>query len=156
MTIQEWAKKWCLPHQALEELSSIGMNEDLCHQEKSSESRNQSEIRLNASRAGSRLWRNNVGAFKSPEGAWVRYGLCNESKRQNEHIKSSDLIGIRPLVVTPEMVGTRVGQFVAREMKESGWRFRESDSRAVAQKRFIDMVNRMGGDAAFNNSGQWY
>ena len=153
MTIHDWAKRWQIPTQVLQELTTVGMIEESIGSDMTSESGVQSLIRLNASRIGIRLWRNNVGAYKTDEGGWVRYGLCNESKQMNERVKSSDLIGIRSLTVTPEMVGTVVGQFVAREMKKPLWKFRESDKRAVAQKRYIDLVNRMGGDASFNNNG---
>ena len=154
MTITEWARKWNVSTQALVELSKIGMIEDQSLSDLSSEAGAQTNLRLSASKLGIRLWRNNVGALKTKEGTWVRYGLCNESKAINERTKSSDLIGLRPLIITPEHVGTTVGQFVAREVKAPGWKFSRVDNRAVAQKRFLDLVTRMGGDAAFNNNGE--
>jgi hypothetical protein len=116
--------------------------------EPGSESRQQSLIRLEAAQKDVMLWRNNVGAAKTETG-FVRYGLANESQKMNDHIKSSDLIGIRRVTVTPWMVGSTVGVFVARECKKDGWTFRESDSHARAQRTFIDLINSYGGDAAF-------
>ena len=117
--------------------------------EPGSESRQQSLIRLEAAKKDIILWRNNVGAFKTDEGGYVRYGLANDSQAMNERIKSSDLIGIRRKVVTPEMLGSVVGVFVARECKKEGWTLRASDKHAGAQQTFINLVNAYGGDAAF-------
>lgn len=149
MTIQEWSERWQLPSQALTELAQIGLPEDHSPSEQSSEGAVQVLVRLKASKAGMRLWRNNVGAFKAPEGMWVRYGLCNESKLMNSRIKSSDLVGINSVTITPDMVGRVIGQFVAREVKHSTWKFKPNDPHTKAQKKFIDIVNQMGGDASF-------
>lgn len=113
-----------------------------------SESWAQSAVRLEASKHGVTLWRNNVGALKDETGRVVRYGLANESKSMNEAIKSSDLIGWRPVIVTPAHVGHQLAVFVARECKEPGWQFR-GDPRERAQEAFINLVNAAGGDARF-------
>jgi hypothetical protein len=84
------------------------------------------------------------------EGKLVRYGLANDSKAVNEMIKSSDLIGIRPVLITPAHVGYTVGQFVAREVKAGAWMYRGT-SHEQAQKRFLELVAGMGGDACFAN-----
>lgn len=110
----------------------------------------QSKAQLNAAAAGVHLWRNNVGACKTERGRLVRYGLANASKRQNEVVKSSDLIGIRPVDITVDMVGKRVGVFVARECKEPSWTYSGSD-REEAQLRFIKLIRSLGGDARFLN-----
>lgn len=118
--------------------------------EPGSESRQQSLIRLEAGKRDDMLfWRNNVGAFRTDEGGFLRYGLANESQQMNDAIKSSDLIGIRRKTVTPQMVGSIVGIFTARECKKQDWKFRAGDKHAAAQKTFIDLVNSYGGDAAF-------
>lgn len=106
------------------------------------------QLRLEASSYGIRLWRNNVGAGKTENGDFLRWGLANESKEMNKTIKSSDYIGIRPVIITLEMVGSTIGQFVAREVKEAGWQYTGTD-REVAQLNFINFVNSKGGDAKF-------
>ena len=107
--------------------------------------------RINASRAGWKLWRNNVGAGKV-DGKFIRWGLCNETPAANKNFKSSDLIGIRPVLITPDMVGQTIGQFVSIETKAPGWRYHGTE-REVAQKRWIDMILANGGLAFFTNDG---
>jgi len=113
-----------------------------------SESEVQNEIRLHTSTLGGRLYRNNVGVAMRKDGTPVRYGLCNESYQVNSKLKSSDLIGIRPVVITQEMVGQTIGQFVSIEVKREGWKYKGSD-REVAQKRWLDLVKRLGGIGGF-------
>ena len=79
----------------------------------------QQQARLKLARIGSQMWRNNVGACVDDAGRLVRYGLANESSQMNRCIKSSDLIGITPVVVTPDMVGKTIGVFTALECKRS-------------------------------------
>jgi hypothetical protein len=108
----------------------------------------QVKIRLEAAALGMRLWRNNVGALKCPDGSYLRYGLANDSPQLNRVFKSSDLIGIRPVLITEDMVGKTIGQFVAREIKHANWNYKATD-RERAQKAFLDLINELGGDAAF-------
>ena len=98
------------------------------------------------------LMRNNSGAFKDVTGRWVRYGLGNISKKHNDKIKSSDLIGIREIVITPDMVGKRVGVFTAIEVKDPAWTLKPKDTRAQAQEAFIEWVKGKGGIAGFATS----
>ncbi len=114
----------------------------------SSESAVQSQVRLEASRKGCRLWRNNVGAGYLADGSFIRWGLCNDSTVLNKSFKSGDLIGIRSVVITPADIGRTIGQFMSREVKAAGWKLGNSD-RELAQVRWAQMVNAMGGDAAF-------
>lgn len=110
-----------------------------------SEIQQQQLIRLEAGKRGTPLLRNNSGASFDQNGRLIRYGLGNDSEKINKVFKSSDLIGIWPVTVTPDMVGRTLGLFFAVEVKAPGWKFRESDDRAVAQKAFGDWVIRHGG-----------
>ena len=114
-----------------------------------SENAVQTEVRLEVSQQGGRIWRNNTGVFIDKRGIPVRYGLCNESKRQNQFTKSSDLIGIKPVLITAEMVGELCGQFVAYEIKKEGWTRNHNDKRENAQENFINIVRSLGGEAKF-------
>ena len=97
--------------------------------------------------------RNNSGAMKNEEGRVVRFGLGNESVKRSEHIKSSDLIGIWPVTITPQMVGSTVGLFVAVEVKSPDWNpAKKLDARETAQKNFIDWIRSLGGIAGFANN----
>lgn len=145
MTLNEWAIKWGIPLHALTELAVEVLPPSVPGV---SEAAVQVQVRLEASEKGLRLWRNNVGVLKDERGIPVRYGLVNESSQQNKLLKSSDLIGIRPVTITPAHVGTVVGQFVAREVKHGGWAY-SGIGREEAQMRFIMLVNSMGGDAQF-------
>ncbi len=106
-------------------------------------------IRLESSRRGTPLLRNNVGACYDDTGRLIRYGLGNDSKKINDVRKSSDLIGIWPVRVTQEMVGSVHGLFFAVECKPTGWTMRNGDVRAVAQKAFGEWVRDKGGIFTF-------
>lgn len=115
-----------------------------------SESNVQSRVRLEAARKGVRLFRNNSGAGHIMEsGQFVRWGLGNDSEAVNAVMKSSDLIGWRRTLITPDMVGQHVAVVTVRECKPSGWKESRTDPHTVAQRRFIDLVNVDGGDGAF-------
>lgn len=109
--------------------------------EPKSESTVQAEIRLSAVKHGIQLWRNNVGVLVDATGRPVRYGLANESKEINEKIKSGDLIGWRPLLITPDMVGKVVAQFVSVECKSQAKHARINK----AQREWAKLVKRNGG-----------
>ena len=91
----------------------------------------QNAIRAEYGSGPARLWRNNTGALKDANGRLVRYGLCPGS---------SDLIGFRTVVITPDMVGQRVAVFAAVEVKDRGRLTSE-------QQAFITMVQQAGGMA---------
>lgn len=151
MTIlYEWAAEWGVSMQAVKDLEArMGVEPHAPGAEPGrSEASVQSRVRLEAARKGIHLFRNNVGAFQDAQGNWVRYGLANDSKRVNEQIKSSDLIGWRSIRIEPHHVGSLVAQFVAREVKEQGWVF-TGTPRELAQFRFIELVASSGGDARF-------
>lgn len=147
-----WAVRNGVNMRALGELRGI-FNLDaappaLSSQLASTESYVQSIVRLEGARKGLKLWRNNVGVLLDERGVPVRYGLANDTKRLNETIKSGDLIGWRPLVVSPEMVGSRIAQFVSRECKRMDWRY-TGTGREPAQLKWAQAIAADGGDAAF-------
>ena len=107
-------------------------------------------IRLEASRLGIHLFRNNVGATYTHDGSFIRYGLANESKSMNSLLKSADLIGIRPILIEPWMVGTILGQFVSREIKNTSWK-EDNSPRSAAQRNWRDLIIRLGGDATIGS-----
>ena len=114
-----------------------------------SESYAQSQVRLEAPHYQVMLTRNNVGAYQDDKsGAWVRYGLFNESQKQNKRIKSWDLVGYRKRLITPQMVGSIIGQFVGREIKHPGWVFTGTEHE-LAQLRCTELALSYGCDVGF-------
>lgn len=78
-----------------------------------------------------------AGDWVVKHGNRVQYGLC---------VGSSDLIGWKPLVVTPEMVGHRIAQFLAAEIKTATGRATDE------QMNFIQAVRKAGGTAGILRS----
>lgn len=150
MNLYLWANKWNIPAAAVEELKQAfgSVDTEPAPVVGESEADVQNRIRLEASRVGARLWRNNLGAGIMEDGTFVRWGLCNDSKQMNDKIKSADLIGLRPVVITPAHVGLTFGLFVAREVKHGGWRY-TGNKHEAAQLQFLELVAALGGDAAF-------
>lgn len=150
--VYQWAARHGVSVAAINELQAIfgmhGGHELPASVVGTSEAAVQAAVRLEAARMGIRLFRNNVGALLDARGVPVRYGLANESKQINERIKSADLIGWRPLVITPGHVGQCIGQFVSREVKAAGWIYTGRD-REPAQLAWAQLVTSGGGDAAF-------
>lgn len=97
-------------------------------------------IRMEASKNGDRLFPNNVGATRTPTGAYLQYGLCKGS---------SDLIGWTTIEVTPEMVGKKIAVFTAIEVKTT-------DSLRKEQKDFLNLVEQSGGIADVARSTEDY
>lgn len=93
----------------------------------------QQRIRLACGRGPVRLWRNNTGALVDQQGRFARFGLCKGS---------SDLIGLRSLEITPELVGQRIAQFVALEVKTP------QGTISPEQRAFLRLVEKLGGVAA--------
>lgn len=149
--LAKWGAKWGVPGVAIADLRRelTAVNTDpKTGQEGQSEAAVQRQIRLEASRNGFRLWRNNVGAAFSTTGALVRFGLANDSAAVSKCVKSADLIGIKPVRIEFCHVGHVLGQFVAREVKLPGWQY-TGKGREPAQKKFLDLVTGYGGDAGF-------
>ena len=151
--LTQWAVRHGVTPQALAELHALFTAPVTCPTSAmvgKNEATVSNNVRLEASRLGARLWRCNTGAYQDQSGRMVRYGLCNESKQMNENIKCSDLIGIKPVLVTQGHVGSTIGQFVARECKAGDWKYR-GDDHELAQLRFLELVVALGGDACFVN-----
>lgn len=111
----------------------------------------QTRLLLEAAEKGKKLWRNNVGALLDKEGRQVRFGLGNDSKARNAVIKSGDLIGIDPVLITLAHVGRTIGQFVSYECKRPDWTY-SGTPREVAQLAWIQLVLSYGGRAMFVNA----
>jgi hypothetical protein len=150
--LYQWAAKHGVSHEAICELRMMmGVDPSPANtvgDGASTESGVSKRVRLESVREGTMLWRNNVGAYQDERGVWVRYGLANESKQMNQRIKSSDLIGIKPVLISPDMVGQTIGQFVAVETKKPGWSF-SGTARENAQLKFIEMIIAKGGIGKF-------
>jgi len=154
-TVHQWAIKWSIPYIALQELNCIfGLDQNaprLAGQIPQTESYVQSLVRLEAARKGIKLWRNNVGVLTDERGIPVRYGLANDSPKLNAILKSGDLIGWRPVVVTRDMVGSTIAQFVSRECKRPGWIYSGTEHEE-AQLKWVQLIVADGGDACFATS----
>lgn len=146
--LNAWAARHRIPAAALAELYDLLMPPDVgVAVPGTSEAAIQTQVRLEASRLGGRLWRNSVGAGILQDGSFVRWGLCNDSTQLNKIVKSADIIGLFPVTITPAHVGQIFGRFVSREIKAAGWKWRGTPHE-VAQARWAEMINSLGGDAA--------
>ncbi len=101
----------------------------------------QNNILIHASKLpGLTLFRNVVGEFRTQQGGgYVKTGLCPGS---------SDLIGYRTVVITPDMVGEKIAQFVAVEVKTPKKGSRESEKQFLFRQR----VSERGGLAVVTRS----
>lgn len=103
----------------------------------------QRAVMLAASQAGMTVWRNNTGmawtgkATKRADGSVLIHqarplhaGLCKGS---------SDLIGLKPVTVTEDLVGQTIAQFVALEVKTP------SGKTTSEQQQFLTHVRSRGG-----------
>jgi hypothetical protein len=150
MFLEDWALQWGIPPNAIEDLRKLYVMEfhPTGNRHGLHEAAMQNQYRFLAAQQGAVLWRNNVGAALDARGVPIRYGLANESKLMNAQWKSGDLIGIRPVKVTPEMVGTTIGRFISAEIKRQGWKYSGSVHER-AQQNWIDLVVSLGGEANF-------
>ena len=114
------------------------------------ESTIQAKVRLDASKLGWRLWRNNVGVLMDSRGVPVRFGLANDSAGVNKIIKSADLIGIRPVIITQDRVGKVIGQFVSIECKSEDYKFNKNNPHDQAQIQWMELITEYGGYAKFS------
>lgn len=153
MILDTWAARWHIPPAALVELkASMGIHESPVTAAGLSEAAVQQQIRLEAGRRGVALFRNNNGACMDEEtNRLIRYGLANDSKAMNEKLKSHDLIGITPHIVTVADVGCTLGLFTSIETKRAGWKYTGTD-REKAQLAWSKLVIKLGGRAMFATS----
>jgi len=116
------------------------------------EEKSTERVRLRASSLGMRVFRNNSGVLMNPYGVPVRFGLGNESKKLNKILKSSDLLGVHEIKITRDMVGKKIGVFVALEVKPDGFKIKEEypeGTRECAQLKFMNLIKKLGGMAGF-------
>lgn len=148
----QWAARNGVSMQALHELQTlVGLHGGHAMPDAAtgtSEAAAAAVVRLEAARKGVKLFRNNVGVLPDLTGRPVRYGLANESKQINERIKSSDYMGWRARLITPQDVGTVIGQAVGREVKKVGWRY-TGTGREPAQLAWVMMGLMDGCDFGF-------
>ncbi len=154
MMFREWAHKWGVPFDAVIDWEGrVG----LVPQEPAravsgklhSEAWVQSNVFLEAGRSGFQFFRNNVGAHEK-EGRQVRYGLANESAKQNEVIKSGDLVGWQKFLIQPHHVGMVIPRFASAEVKEVGWSY-SGNGREPAQLTWGNLITANGGWFKFIN-----
>jgi hypothetical protein len=153
MTLHDWAIKWRVPLDCLQDLQrTLGLQcppvPEVAPAHGKSEAWVTSQVLLEASRKGVRLWRNNVGVLEDKTGRPVRYGWANETEALNKVLKSPDYGGWRKTLIQPQHVGMYFGLTVLREFKPPGWNY-TGQGREPAQKAFLDMAAADGCDAAF-------
>jgi len=156
MNINEWATRWNIPDHAINELLYSVVPTATMTDE--TESAVTAKIKLAASRFGGIMWRNNSGAVtmgEAPNQRHIRYGLGNQSVKVNKHFKSSDLIGITPVFITPAHVGQIIGRFTAGEVKRGNWVWSGSEAEQ-AQWKYLNVVTRLGGLGCFMKSEEDY
>lgn len=141
--LQDWAIRWRIPLEAWNELAQLYMPTVEAFGEYTETGLN-AMLRITSAQHGAILWRNNSGALLDETGRLVRYGLGNDSKRINEVIKSSDLIGITPV----EWQGRVFGVFTAIESKAPSWHF-SGEAREIAQRNYLTKVESLGGIGTF-------
>lgn len=154
MELDKWAVRHGIPQAAINDLRGV-LGAGIAVYPSATLERSEAAIlnitRLEATKKGARLWRNNVGALYSKDGAFIRYGLANDSSALNGRIKSADLIGIRPIRITQEHVGMIIGQFLSREIKSSRWTYSGTE-REQAQLAWAELIIALGGDACFTTA----
>lgn len=149
--LDHWAARHRIPPQALAELAALWPTDPAAPAPApGSEASVVAARRLAASQRGARAWRNNVGAYVDERGNHIRYGLANDSAQLNARVKSSDLVGIEPVRIGPEHVGTTIGRFFAEECKRPGWEYRGT-AHERAQLNFLHLVNALGGRGEFSS-----
>ena len=110
----------------------------------------QRDIQKHASKLGARLFRNETGLFKCLHDPWcpacgapiktfrIKTGLMNGA---------ADLVGWKPVVITPDMVGQTVAVFLSVEVKKPKGKKPEK-----AQRQWRTIVRENGGIAGVARS----
>ena len=88
-------------------------------------------------------FRNNVGMTYDNRGVPICYGVGGKPHPKKPSLGGSDFIGWTEVIVTPDMVGSRVAIFTAHELKK------DKGKPTAAQENFIAVVNAAGGYAGF-------
>lgn len=100
-------------------------------------------VQLAASGRGWTTWRNNTGQAWAGDAQHLADGSVLIRNPRPLHAGlckgSSDLIGLRPAIIAPEMVGATVAQFVAIEIKTARGRV------SPEQQQFLEFVRSKGG-----------
>lgn len=99
---------------------------------------------LALSASGCLVFRNNVGLFLTLDGK--RRVFCGLAKG------SGDIVGIKPTIITEDMVGKTLGIFFNVESKKP--KHKTSKERKESQDRFIDAVRRAGGLAGYAETAE--
>ena len=169
MMYEEWLRRYPEAAQALTQVTAMCKpGESDGERAYDDEAGAQQNARFAIGRAGGLVWRNNVGATPAKVDAHcpkchfhfeikqriIRYGLCNDSPQLNAIFKSSDLIGVMPRLITQQMVGSTIGQFIAVEVKTPDWVYKNK-GREVQQQAFLTLVANKGGNAQFS-TGEVY
>lgn len=99
-------------------------------------------VQLEITKCGGRALRNQVGLFYTVDRRPVKVGI----------VGASDYIGWLPVLITADMVGKTIAQFLAVETKMPKGKTKKS--RLEKQLNFITAVNRAGGKAFIARSAE--
>jgi len=101
----------------------------------------QNQILIALSQNGTVAFRINAGSFWAGEIISNKDNMMllkNPRKIQGAPEGTSDIIGVTSVIVTPQMVGSRVGVFTAIEVKKPG------ENPKANQKNFLSRMRDMG------------
>lgn len=125
----------------------------------------QANTRMEASRIGARLFRNNRGMFYAVDPvkklvAAVIKGAISVARELSGKMRicragleadgASDLVGDYPVTITQEMVGMQLAVAFYVEVKEPDWK-KPSGEHELTQANFINQANARGAIAFFLN-----
>jgi hypothetical protein len=101
----------------------------------------QNQILTAMGRKGAYALRINSGTFWG--GKMVKHDgkylvLENPTKIQGAIAGTSDIVGCKPITITPEMVGNKIGRFVAIEVKKPGENAKDH------QAKYLSVMKSMG------------